>query len=319
VAIRLAALLGALLVLAGCAAPVSAAPHGFTEGSTVHAMSFGGLDRSYRLYIPAGLPTPAPLVVMLHGGFGSAQQAERAYGWDQLADSAKFVVAYPDGVGRAWNVSGCCGRPAQENIDDVGFITAVVNDISGNVGVDAKRVYATGISNGGMMSYTLACNTGTYAAIGPDSATQLDACESPHPTSVMHIHGTADRLIRYGGGPGMGVAHIDGPAVPDLNSFWRNVDQCGAPAVSTNGAVTTSTAGLRGRPQRGVDDRGRRRTRVAVVRHPGAVDVLRCLLTTVTPIVRLSKNCNMVACQTRMSSPIRSRRWRTTTRPPHRC
>jgi polyhydroxybutyrate depolymerase len=242
VAIRLAALLGALLVLAGCAAPVSAAPHGFTEGSTVHAMSFGGLDRSYRLYIPAGLPTPAPLVVMLHGGFGSAQQAERAYGWDQLADSAKFVVAYPDGVGRAWNVSGCCGRPAQENIDDVGFITAVVNDISGNVGVDAKRVYATGISNGGMMSYTLACNTGTYAAIGPDSATQLDACESPHPTSVMHIHGTADRLIRYGGGPGMGVAHIDGPAVPDLNSFWRNVDQCGAPAVSTNGAVTTSTA-----------------------------------------------------------------------------
>jgi polyhydroxybutyrate depolymerase len=242
VAIRLAALLGTLLVLAGCAAPVSAVPQGFTEGSTVHAMTFGGLDRSYRLYIPGGLASPAPLVVMLHGGFGSAQQAERAYGWDQLADSAKFVVAYPDGADRAWNVNGCCGRPAQENIDDVGFITAVVNDISGNVGVDAKRVYATGISNGGMMTYTLACNTGTYAAIGPDSATQLDACKSPHPTSVIHIHGTADRLIRYGGGPGMGVAHIDGPAVPDLNAFWRNVDQCGAPAVSTNAAVTTSTA-----------------------------------------------------------------------------
>jgi polyhydroxybutyrate depolymerase len=130
VAVRLAALLGALLVLAGCSAPVSAAPQGFTAGSTVHTMSFCGLDRSYRLYMPAGLPTPAPLVVMLHGGFGSAQQAERAYGWDQLADSAKFVVAYPDGVDRAWNVNGCCGRPAQENIDDVGFIAAVVNDPS---------------------------------------------------------------------------------------------------------------------------------------------------------------------------------------------
>ena len=164
-------------------------------------MSFGGLDRSYRIYIPDGLPTPAPLVVMLHGGFGSAQQAERAYGWDQLADNAKFVVAYPDGEGRAWNTNGgCCGRPGRENVDDVGFINAVVNDISANVGIDANRVYATGISNGGMMSYALACNTGTFAAIGPDSATQLDGCAAPHPTSVMHIHGTADRLIRYDGG-----------------------------------------------------------------------------------------------------------------------
>ena len=56
-----------------------------------------------------------------------------------------------------------------EGVDDVGFINAVVNDISANVGVDASRVYATGISNGGMMSYALACNTGTFAAIGPDS------------------------------------------------------------------------------------------------------------------------------------------------------
>lgn len=216
-------MLGVLLVLAGCAVPGSAAP--------------------LWLYIPAGLASPAPLVVTMHGGFGSAQQAERAYGWDELADSAKFVVAYPDGVGGAWNVNGgCCGRPGRENIDDVGFINAVVNDISGNVGVDAKHVYATDISNGGMMSYTLACNAGMFAAIGPDSATRLDACRSPHPTSVMHIHGTADRLIRYDGGPGMGVAHIDGSAVPDLNAFWRNVDQCGAPVASINAAVTTSTA-----------------------------------------------------------------------------
>ena len=214
------AMVAAVAALAGCRGQLSkatgqASAAAVPLGASTHDISVGGVTRSYIVYRPADLPAAAPLVVMLHGGFGSAQQAERAYGWDQLADSAKFVVAYPDGVGRAWNVSGCCGRPAQENIDDVGFITAVVNDISGNVGVYAKRAYATGISNGGMMSYTLACNTGTYAAIGPDSATQLDACESPHPTSVMHIHGTADRLIRYGGGPGMGVAHIDGPAVPE--------------------------------------------------------------------------------------------------------
>jgi polyhydroxybutyrate depolymerase len=208
---RIVALLGVLLVAAGCAVPGSAAPQGFTEGSTLHTMSYGGLNRSYRLYLPADLPATAPLVIMLHGGFGSAQQAERAYGWDQLADSAKFVVAYPDGVGRAWNVNGgCCGRPGRDSIDDVGFVTAVVNDIAANVNIDPHRRYATGISNGGMLAYALACNTGTFAAIGPDSATQLDRCAAPHPTSVMHIHGTADPRIRYDGGPGAGVATPDG-------------------------------------------------------------------------------------------------------------
>jgi polyhydroxybutyrate depolymerase len=202
-----------------------------------------GLDRSYRLYVPAGLPASAPLVVMLHGGFGSADQAERSYGWNQLADREKFLVAYPDGVGRAWNVNGgCCGRPARQGLDDVGFISAVVNDVAANVSVDRDRVYATGISNGGMMSYALACGTDVFAAIGPDSATQLDPCASPRPTSVIAIHGTADRMIRYDGEPGMGIAHIDGPPVQDVNAFWRNVDQCVQPAVAVNGPVTTSAA-----------------------------------------------------------------------------
>ncbi|RDH77017.1 polyhydroxybutyrate depolymerase [Mycolicibacterium moriokaense] len=242
-ATRLLAAVLAVLVAAGCSAPGSAAPQGFTFGPTSHSLRAGGLDRSYLLYIPDELPASAPLVVMLHGGFGSAQQAERAYGWDQLADTAKFVVAYPDGEGHAWNTNGgCCGRPGRENIDDVGFVTAVVADISANIGVDANRVYATGISNGGMMAYALACNTGTFAAIGPDSATQLDGCAAPHPTSVMHIHGTDDRLIRYDGEPGAGVARIDGPAVADLNAFWRRVDRCAAPTSTTGGAITTSTA-----------------------------------------------------------------------------
>jgi polyhydroxybutyrate depolymerase len=220
----------------------SAEPSTFTEGSSAHAMTFGGLDRGYRLYVPDGVAAPAPLVVMLHGGFGSAQQAERAYGWDELADGAKFVVAYPDGVGRAWNVGGCCGLPARDGVDDVGFISAVVKDVGAHVAIDPARVFATGISNGGMMAYTLACRTDLFAAIGPDSATQLDGCASPRPISVLHIHGTADRLIRYDGGPGEGFAHIDGPPVPDVNAFWRNVDHCPTPAVSTAGPVTTSAA-----------------------------------------------------------------------------
>jgi hypothetical protein len=150
-----------------------------------------------------------------------------------------------NGVSRAWNVNGgCCGRPGRENVDDVGFINAVVGDVAANVDVDPRRRYATGISNGGMLAYALACNTGTFAAIGADSATQLDKCVAPHRTSVMHIHGTADPRIRYDGGPGSGVATPDGgPSVPDLNAFWRNVDGCAPHATTTDGAITTSTAG----------------------------------------------------------------------------
>jgi polyhydroxybutyrate depolymerase len=246
VPVRVAALLATVFALVGCSPSprgIAEPAVGFPDGKSTHVINFGGVDRSYRVYKPSNLAASAPLVVMLHGGFGNGEQAERAYGWDQLADSAKFVVAYPDGIARAWNVNGCCGKPSRDGIDDVGFITATVDQISKGIGIDRSRVYATGISNGGMMSYTLACNSDMFAAIGPDSATQLDACATPHPTSVMHIHGTADKLIRYDGGPGAGVARINGPPVPEVNAFWRKVDQCEAPVVTTDGPVTTSTAG----------------------------------------------------------------------------
>ncbi len=244
-AARLVAVLGVVLVVAGCAGRDAGKPSGFVDGTSVHTISVGGHDRTYRLYKPKELPASARLVVMLHGGFGSGAQAEKSYGWDELADSAKFVVAYPNGLNRAWNVDGggCCGRPAKEGVDDVGFITAAVADIERNLGIDTSHVFATGMSNGAIMSYTLACETNVFAAIGPVAGTQLNQCRSPHPASVMHIHGTADRLIRYGGGRGEGVAHIDGPSAPDVDAFWRNVDHCGAPAGTTSGAVTTSTAG----------------------------------------------------------------------------
>ena len=145
------------------------------------------------MYRPASLPAAAPLVVMLHGGFGSASQAEKSYGWDAEADQGHFVVAYPDGLNRAWNTGGgCCGTPGRTGVDDIGFITAMVAAIERQVPVDAGRVYATGISNGGIMAYTLACRTSVFAAIGPDSATELGSCPAPRPLSVIHIHGTAD-------------------------------------------------------------------------------------------------------------------------------
>jgi polyhydroxybutyrate depolymerase len=236
---RLTALLGVLLALSGCSAPHRVETR-LPDGTSVHTMAFGGLNRTYRVHKAPGLAAAAPLVVMLHGAFGDGEQAERDYGWDQLADSAKFVVAYPDGVGATWNGDGCCGKAERENIDDVGFITAMVGQISAALPIDKSRVYATGISNGGIMAYALACNTGIFAAIGPDSATMLDACTAPHPTSVIHIHGTSDRLVPYNGG--QGASTVNGPSIPDVNAFWRKVDQCGPPNITTNASVTTSTA-----------------------------------------------------------------------------
>jgi polyhydroxybutyrate depolymerase len=239
---RLAMLALALFGLAGCgpvrgqqAAPAAAS----TQVIDVH-----GLRRTFHVYRPAGLAGPAPLVVMLHGGFGTGTQAEQDYGWDAQARAAHFVVAYPDGLDRAWNVGGgCCGVPGRTGADDVGFITRMVARISAEVRIDPDRVYATGISNGGMLAYRLACDTTIFAAIGPDSATELGSCRSPAPVSVIHIHGTADHNIPYDGGPGQGFAHIDGPAIPFLNATWRSIDRCAAPpSVRVAGVVTTSVA-----------------------------------------------------------------------------
>jgi polyhydroxybutyrate depolymerase len=219
------------------------ASHPVPPGRSAQTILAGGVTRTFHLYRPAALASPAALVVVLHGGFGSGTQAEKSYRWDAQADAGHFLVAYPDGLDRAWNTGGgCCGVPARAGTDDVGFITELVATVEREVPVDAARVYATGISNGGIMAYRLACATRIFAAIGPVAATQLGPCPAPAPLSVIHIHGTADRSIPYGGGTGQGVAHIDGPAVPALNAAWRRVDQCAAPLVATAGAVTTSAA-----------------------------------------------------------------------------
>jgi polyhydroxybutyrate depolymerase len=181
--------------------------------------------------------------VFLHGGFGSGAQAEQYYGWDAEADAHGFLVAYPDGYDHAWNVGGgCCGQPAAKDIDDVAFVSAMVSQIERQAPVDVSRVYATGISNGGMMDYRLACSTSLFRAIAPDSATELGSCANPARVSVLHIHGTADHNIPYDGGPGDGYAHIDGPAVPTVVATWRQIDGCSAPTSTTSGVVTTSIA-----------------------------------------------------------------------------
>lgn len=229
------------------ASPSTASPSpGHLEaGSHAYSLVSGGLRRTYRVYLPTGIHGPAPLVVMLHGGGGSGAAAEHYYGWDTAADAEGFVVAYPDALGSrvaSWNVDGggCCGQSARQGVDDVAFITALVGTLESEVPIDRDRVYVAGISNGGILAYTLACRTHLFAAVAAISATQLASCAHPNPTSIIHIHGLDDPIIPFGGGAGSGVARIDGPPVTSVIEGWRQTDGCASPpAVAEAGPVTS--------------------------------------------------------------------------------
>lgn len=244
----------ALLTVSGCLGrqPASGAPaNGIPTGQSSQSVQSGGLTRTFHLYRPEGLSGATPLVVMLHGGYGDGVQAERAYNWDGQADAGRFLVVYPDGIDRAWNAGTCCGVPKNRDIDDVGFITAMVTAIEAQTAIDPARVYVTGMSNGAMMALRLGCQTDLFAAIAPVAGTLLTDCSHAAPASLLQIHGTADDRVPFGGGPGKaktlaGAPNVDGPAVPDVNATWRGIDACGPPATSTAQTVSMQTAACPG-------------------------------------------------------------------------
>ncbi|PKQ31878.1 MAG: polyhydroxybutyrate depolymerase [Actinobacteria bacterium HGW-Actinobacteria-2] len=235
-------------VLAGCTGhrPVAPTPSGgaLAVGTTSFSLDVSGQQRSYLVHRPAA-DAPAsgyPLVVVLHGGLGSAALAEEAYGWDALADRDGFVVVYPNGVDRTWNAGTCCGTAARTGVDDVAFITQVVSQVSALVPVDPTRRFATGMSNGAMMTYRLACQTGLFAAIAPVSGTQLIDCSTAEPVSVLHIHGAADPTVRPDGKRGSGPAHVTGPPLARVWEGWRVRDDCGRFDVTRSAEVTSGQA-----------------------------------------------------------------------------
>ena len=222
----------------------SAVPDGATR-----TIKVDGRERTYLVHRPSTIDPDdgTSLVVVLHGGFGSAAQARQSYGWDVKADAEHFVVAYPNGIDKAWNAGTCCGRPQADGVDDVKFLGAMIDEVVKTENVVPDHVYATGISNGGMMVYRLACELpGKVAAIGPVAASMTVPCENPvpRPTGVLHIHGLDDQHVPYAGGVGTkGVAKDSRPSIPSVIERWRVIDGCtGPPASATSGPVTTVTS-----------------------------------------------------------------------------
>ena len=231
-----------VIAFAGLLAAVACAAH----AADTRSLEFGGRERSYIVHRPAKLDRarPVPLVVMLHGGFGSGAQAEGSYGWDAEADREGFVVVYPDGIRRSWNAGGaCCGGAARDNVDDVGFLTRLIATVVRDENIDPRRVYLTGMSNGAAMSYRYACE-GSFpiAAVGSVSGSFSFSCPRSHAVSVLEIHGLADRNVPYAGGHGAkAAADVDWLGVGRTLDAFRKADECAPPSVTEKPPVKTST------------------------------------------------------------------------------
>lgn len=204
------ALLG--VVLTACSrqapgpAPRGTEPHEELSFETVR-IDAGGRPREYLLRFPAGRAEPLALVVSLHGGGGHARGVEKQSGWGALAAREGFAVAYPEGIGKSWN-DGRGDTPSisvKENVDDVAFLAALIEDVATRIPLDRKRVYVNGISNGAFMTSRFACErAGMVAAIGLVAGTVgpavLGSCKPARPVSVVAFSGTHDPIVPYGGG-----------------------------------------------------------------------------------------------------------------------
>jgi polyhydroxybutyrate depolymerase len=224
----------------------------FVAGDNEGSLSFGGRDRGYLLHLPPAYDgkRPLPLVIALHGGGGHGKNASAMSGLSALADKAGVAVVYPNGTGRfeerllTWNSGNCCGYALDNKIDDVGFLRALLDELGPKLPVDAKRVYATGISNGGMMSYRLACELADrVAGIAPVAgALNVPDCRPSQPVSVIAFHGTADEHVLYEGGAPRKRADPhprEDRSFADAVAFWKVKNRCeGPPRREEKGEVT---------------------------------------------------------------------------------
>jgi polyhydroxybutyrate depolymerase len=206
-------------------------------GNTNLTIPSGGAMRSYIVHVPPMYDgkTRMPLVVDMHGAGDTAAHQITWSGWREKADAVGIVVIYPQGIGNTWNggpndcpLTVCCCNPAQSmKIDDMAFIRAVVAKTAQDGCIDSRRVYATGLSNGGIMSQWLACGAAdVFAGVAPVSGPNMVMdCKLSRPISVVLYRGRMDVGVLYNGGMPPGGTHVWPSAMADFDR-WGNLDKC---------------------------------------------------------------------------------------------
>ncbi|MFA7338840.1 MAG: PHB depolymerase family esterase [Candidatus Obscuribacterales bacterium] len=223
----------------------------------LRTLQVGQLTRSYVIHRPTSLSADklkkdqlksdqlVPVVIVLHGGGGNSSNAASMSQMSEKSDREGFLVVYPNGSGRTnnmltWNSGNCCAYAMRNNIDDVGFIRKLIETLVATENVDAKRVFVTGISNGGMMSFRLACELSDLIAAAAPVAGALNVDSKPaNPVSIIMFNGMADDPVLYEGGT-------------PRKSFEPRVDKSVAYAVD----FWTKRNGCSPRPQRQVNRSG---------------------------------------------------------------
>ncbi|MBI1287377.1 MAG: T9SS type A sorting domain-containing protein [Flavobacteriales bacterium] len=218
----------------------------FAQTTIVDSIIHDNIERNYRLYVPASYngSVAVPLVFNLHGYTSNAMQQELYGDFRAIADTANFLVVHPngtlDGTGTTfWNAFDV----PTETVDDVGFLSALIDSLNAEYNIDLNRVYTTGMSNGGFMSYKLACDLSYRIAAmasvtGSMVTTQIASCSPTHPMPVMEIHGTADPTVPYTGSGTLGSQPI-----VDVVDYWVNFNNCNSTAVQTAVPNTSTTDG----------------------------------------------------------------------------
>ena len=218
-------------------------------------LTVNGTTRSYVVRAPLGAMQsgkPIPLVLVLHGGGGDAGNAEKMTGFTEKAEKEGFIVVYPEGSSRfrdklkTWNAGHCCGYAMKHRVDDVAFIDALIDRLIKDYPIDPARIYATGMSNGGMMTHRLGIALShRLAAIAPVVATLFGDEASPkHAVSAIMLNGILDKAVpQQGGAPGGRFSESwDGtPAKPVLDqaAFWARANGCtGTPEPQNRGSFT---------------------------------------------------------------------------------
>jgi len=199
---------------------------GIITGLQTKTFSHDNVNRNYLIYIPDSYDSEIdyPLMFLFHGFGGIASEFINTADMRDLAESKNFIVVYPQGLdlggtGSHWN----CSNPSADNksdVDDIGFIENLIDQLIVDYPViDSKRIYAAGYSNGGFMSYYLACNSKKFAAIGSVAGTMLDdsyqSCNANFPTAMINIHGTNDFDVPYDG-------NTYYPSIPEVVDWWKN-------------------------------------------------------------------------------------------------